>query len=195
MRKIVMTTNSMRGSLLVALLVIGSAARAAEYDIDPAHSFVRFKIQHLGYSWLMGGFNDVQGSFTYDAAKPQEAAIDVVIKTASIDTNHAERDKHIRSDDFLAVEKYPQATFKSTRFVPNGNGGTLEGELTLHGVSKPIAIAVEKIGEGDDPWGGYRAGFFGTTTLTRKDFDMGYDLGPKSETMEMMLGIEGVRRK
>lgn len=184
-----------RCSVLGIALMTGAMGHAAEYDIDPGHSFVRFKIQHLGYSWLMGGFNDIEGSFTYDSKTPQDARIDVVIETASVDTNHAERDKHLRGDDFLDVEQYPQATFKSTKFIPNGTGGTLEGDLTLHGVTKRITIDVEKIGEGDDPWGGYRAGFLGTTKLTRKDFDMGYNLGPKSETMEMMLGIEGIRKK
>lgn len=181
-------------SLVAAILLSGSAAQAAEFKIDPDHSFVRFKIQHLGYSWMWGGFNDVSGDFDYDPADPGDAGIDLTIQTASVDTNHAERDKHIRGSDFLDVEQYPTATFKSTKFTPNGTGGTLEGELTLHGVTRPIDIEVEKIGEGPDPWGGYRAGFLGRTTLSRADFGMRYDLGPKSESMEFELGIEGIRK-
>jgi polyisoprenoid-binding protein YceI len=180
--------------LAAALLLAGGTVQAADFKVDPAHSFVRFKIQHLGYSWMWGGFNDVEGEFSYDAADPGASRIDITIRTASVDTNHAERDKHLRSDEFLDVGKYPTATFKSTRFTPNGAGGKLEGELTLHGVTRSIVVDVEKIGEGPDPWGGYRAGFLGKTSITRRDFDMGYNLGPKSESMLFELGIEGVRR-
>jgi polyisoprenoid-binding protein YceI len=180
----------------VGLCAAGATALAASYEVDPAHSFVEFRIKHLGYSWLYGRFNDISGEFTYDAASPEASEIAVEIDTASVDTNHAERDKHLRSDDFLDVETYPKASFKSTKFTPNGDGGgTLEGELTLHGVTKPITIELAKLGEGDDPWGGYRAGFVGTTNLTRKDFGMDYDLGPASETMELELGIEGIRKE
>lgn len=186
--------RNMARALAAALLLVGCGAQAAEFTVDPAHSFVRFKIQHLGYSWMWGGFNDVEGSFSYDAADPATASIDITIRTASIDTNHAERDKHLRSEDFLDVNKYPTATFKSTRFTPDGAGGTLEGELTLHGATRPIVIDVEKIGEGPDPWGGYRVGFLGKTSITRRDFGMSYNLGPKSESMLFELGIEGVRR-
>lgn len=180
--------------LIAALLLASGALPAAEYRIDPAHSFVRFKIQHLGYSWMWGGFNDLEGEFSYDATDPSASRIEITVRTASVDTNHAERDKHLRSDDFLDVDKYPTATFKSTRFTPDGAGGRLEGELTLHGVTRPIVVEVEKIGEGPDPWGGYRAGFLGRTSLRRRDFDMSYDLGPKSESMDFELGIEGVRK-
>jgi len=181
-------------ALTAAFLVTTGAAHGAEFKVDPAHSFVRFKIQHLGYSWMWGGFNDVSGQFNYDAANPAEASITLSIQTASVDTNHAERDKHLRGSDFLDVNKYPTALFKSTKFTPNESGGTLTGELTLHGVTRPIVVEVQKIGEGPDPWGGYRAGFLGTTSLNRGDFGMAYDLGPKSESMDFELGIEGVRK-
>ena len=178
----------------VVLSTLSTWVAAATYEIDPAHSFVEFRIQHLGFSWLYGRFNDVTGTFEYDPDNPQVSEIDVEIDTTSVDTKHAERDKHLRGEDFLDVEKYPKASFKSTKYTGDASGGTLEGELTLHGVTKPITIEVQKIGEGPDPWGGYRAGFLGTTQLTRKDFGMDYDLGPPGETMELELGIEGVRQ-
>lgn len=185
------------GTTLAALVVVlvPQIATAADYKIDPAHSFVSFKIQHLGYSWMFGRFNDISGEFSYDSSNPGAAKISVDIDPASVDTNHAERDKHIRSEDFLNVKKHRAASFKSTQYVGNDKSGTLNGILTVHGVSKPISIAVEKIGEGKDPWGGYRAGFLGKYTLTRKDFGIARDLGPSSETMEMELTIEGIRKK
>ncbi len=181
-------------SAALAMGFLSLVASAATYDIDPTHSFVQFRIKHLGYSWLYGRFNTISGEFSYAAEQPEASTISVTIETASVDSNHAERDKHLRNEDFLHVDKYPTATFQSTKFTPNGDGGILEGELTLHGVTKPIQIEVTKIGEGKDPWGGYRAGFAGITTLTRKDFGMEYDLGPAAESMELELGIEGIRK-
>ncbi|MFQ5586527.1 MAG: YceI family protein [Thermodesulfobacteriota bacterium] len=181
--------------MVAAAIVAGGApVSAAEYKIDPAHSFVEFRIKHLGYSWLYGRFNALSGEFSHDPAKPELSRISVAIDTYSVDSNHAERDKHLRSKDFLDIKKYPTATFKSTKYRGSAEEGVMEGVLTLHGVSKPIKIKVKKIGEGKDPWKGYRAGFIGTVTLTRRDFGIDYDLGPASETMEFDLGIEGIRK-
>lgn len=187
-------TRMIRAAAAAAALLASPLALAADYAIDPTHSFVEFRIQHLGYSWLYGRFNTISGTFSHDPAKPEASRIDVTIDTGSVDTNHAERDKHIRNEDFLDVEKYPEATFKATGYSGTAEAGTMTGELTLHGVTRPISIAVKKLGEGDDPWGGYRAGFVGTMTLDRRDFGIDYNLGPASWTMEMELGIEGVRK-
>ena len=188
--------------LLLATAITGSAlitsvANAATYDIDNegAHASINFKIQHLGYSWLTGRFNDFDGSFEYDAAKPADSSINVTIDTTSIDSNHAERDKHLKGSDFLDVKKYPTATFKSTGFKSTGEGaGNMTGEFTMHGVTKTITIPVERIGEGDDPWGGYRAGFSGATVLKLSDYGIDYNLGPASSTVEIELHVEGKRQ-
>ncbi len=181
---------------VMSVILIGgfSFARAAEYKIDPVHSFVEFRIQHLGFSWMYGRFNAISGEFSHDPSKLEANSIDLEIDTYSIDTNHAERDKHLRSDDFLDIKKYPTASFKSTGYVGDAEGGVMEGILTLHGVSKKIKIDVKKVGEGEDPWKGYRAGFIGTYTLSRRDFGISYDLGPAADTMEFSLGIEGIRK-
>ena len=177
-----------------ALALSAGATQAADYRIDSAHSFVQFKISHLGYSWMIGTFETVSGSFTFDPEAGADAqSVSVEIDTASVDTNRAERDKHLRSADFLNVDEFPTATFVSTGYEGDAEGGVMNGDLMLHGVTKPIAIAVKKVGEGKDPWGGYRAGFEGTVTITRKDFGMGYNLGPASESMELFLFIEGTR--
>ena len=184
------------GALLAvaALAFSGAAARAAEYRIDPSHSVVQFKISHLGFSWMVGVFDRISGSFTFDpAAGPAGQSVSVEIETASIDTGHAERDKHLRSPGFLNVRKFPRASFVSTGYQGDAEGGTMTGNLTLMGVTRSVAIAVKKVGEGDDPWGGYRAGFEGTATLNRRDFNAGRNLGPASESMEFFLSIEGVR--
>ncbi len=187
---------------LVALALGGALmgagqAMAADYAIDKQgqHAFVNFKISHLGYSWLYGTFKDFDGSFSFDAAKPQDSKVNVTLNTTSVDTNHAERDKHIRSDDFLNVSKHPTATFASTAVTSTGEGtADIAGDLTLNGVTKPVVIAATFIGEGKDPWGGYRAGFEGSTTLKLKDFGITKDLGPASESVELIISVEGVRK-
>ncbi|CAM5565628.1 hypothetical protein SSTU70S_05867 [Stutzerimonas stutzeri] len=183
-------------------LALGSAllagqAMAADYVIDKQgqHAFVNFKISHLGYSWLWGTFKDFDGTFSFDAAQPEASKVSVTLKTASLDSNHAERDKHLRSEDFLNVSKHPTATFESTSVKSTGEGtADITGNLTLNGVTKPVVIAAKFIGEGDDPWGGYRAGFEGSTTLKLKDFDIKMDLGPASQTVDLIISVEGVRQ-
>ena len=191
-----MIKRSLKIALAAAAMVVSAqAAQAADYKIDPSHSIVQFKISHLGYSWMIGTFENVSGSFTFDPdAGPEEQTVSVEIDTASVDTGHAERDKHLRSADFLDVDEFPTATFVSTGYEGDAEGGTMKGDLTLLGVTKPIAIAVKKVGAGKDPWGGHRAGFEGTVTLTRKDYGVGYNLGPASESMDLFLFIEGVRQ-
>ena len=184
-------------ALVLGSALIGGQAMAADYAIDKQgqHAFVNFKISHLGYSWLYGTFKDFDGTFSYDAANPEASKVNVTLKTASVDTNHAERDKHLRSADFLNVSKHDTATFESTSVKSTGEGtADVTGNLTLNGVTKPVVIAAKFIGEGKDPWGGYRAGFEGTTTLKLKDFDITKDLGPASETVELIISVEGIRQ-
>ncbi|AEF20317.1 MULTISPECIES: YceI family protein [Pseudomonas] len=183
-------------ALGTALLGAGQAM-AADYAIDKQgqHAFVNFKISHLGYSWLYGTFKDFDGTFSFDEKNPEASKVDVTLKTDSVDTNHAERDKHIRSADFLNVSKNPTATFKSTSVKSTGQGAAdITGDLTLNGVTKPVVIAAKFIGEGKDPWGGYRAGFEGSTKLKLKDFNIEKDLGPASQEVELIISVEGVRK-
>ncbi|MCK8121698.1 YceI family protein [Pseudoalteromonas sp. 2CM32C] len=180
-----------------ALVLSASAVNAAEYVIDTkgAHAFVNFKIKHLGYSWLHGRFNTFDGEFNYDAEKPNASQIMVNIDTTSLDSNHAERDKHLRGKDFLNVDKYPTATFKSTNITFNNNdSGKVTGDFTLHGVTKSITFEIDKIGEGQDPWGGYRVGFEGETSLKLSDYGINYNLGPASTHVDIGLFIEGIRK-
>ncbi|TXH67407.1 MAG: YceI family protein [Thiothrix sp.] len=186
-------------SSILALGLLGSTAiaQADDYTIDSEnmHAFINFRIQHLGYSWLYGRFNDFSGNFSYDEAKPETAKVEVSVKTTSVDTNHAERDKHIRSKDFFEVEKFPEAKFVSTAYKPNGDGtGTLTGDLTLKGVTKPLEVKVHEIGAGKDPWGGFRRGFEGTAKFALADYGITYDLGPASKEVELILSLEGIKK-
>jgi polyisoprenoid-binding protein YceI len=174
-----------------------SVAQAADYVIDTqgAHAFIQFKVSHLGYSWLHGRFNTFSGDFSYDSANLAAAKIKLDIETKSVDSNHAERDKHLRSADFLNVDKHPKASFVSTKVVPGADGKfDLVGNFTFNGVTKEITIAATKTGEGKDPWGGYRAGFHGTTSIKLSDYAIKNILGPASETVYLDLVVEGIRK-
>ena len=193
-----MKHKSLTGLLAASLLSLSSLSLQAEdYVIDTkgAHAFIQFKISHLGYSWLLGRFNKFSGEFSYDEKNPAASKVKVDIDVASIDSNHAERDKHLRGEDFLDVKNYPKASFVSTGYKDLGDGkAELKGDLTLHGVTKSLTIPVSHVGQGDDPWGGYRSGFQGEVSFALADFDINYNLGPASKEVELYLSIEGVRK-
>lgn len=182
-------------SLFTALFVSGSAL-AADYKIDKEgqHAFVNFKIKHLGYSWLYGTFKDFDGTFTYDESNPSADKVNVKIVTGSLDTNHAERDKHLRGADFLNTGKFPEATFVSTAVKKSGEKLEITGDLTLNGVTRPVVLDAKLIGQGDDPWGGKRAGFEATGSIHLKDFNIKSDLGPASQDVELIISVEGVQQ-
>ncbi len=184
-----------------AILTILSAnpTLAAEHyliDTKGMHAFITFRVKHLGFSWLEGRFNRFRGTFDYDASDPNANKVNVEIDLTSLDTNHAERDKHLRSSRFFDVKTFPQATFVSTAWEDKGDGkALLRGRFTLRGVSRDIEIEVHHLGAGPDPWGGYRRGFEGTTTLHLSDYKMreAKILGPNAEEIKVWLSIEGVR--
>ncbi|WP_312685610.1 YceI family protein [Kosakonia sp.] len=185
------------GLALASLLFATGSAVAADYKIDKEgqHAFVNFRIQHLGYSWLYGTFKDFDGTFSFDEANPTADKVNVTINTNSVDTNHAERDKHLRSAEFLNVAKFPQATFTSSEVKKNGDGLDITGNLTLNGVTKPVTLNAKLIGQGNDPWGGVRAGFEAAGKIKLKDFNITTDLGPASQDVELIISVEGVRQK
>lgn len=189
--------KSLQGLLLGSLLLTAGSAIAADYKIDKEgkHAFVNFRIQHLGYSWLYGTFRDFDGTFTFDEKNPSADKVNVTLNTNSVDTNHAERDKHLRSADFLNVAKFPQATFKSTAVKADGDALDVTGDLTLNGVTKPVTLKAKMIGQGDDPWGGKRAGFEAAGKISLKEFNIKTDLGPASQDVELIISVEGVQQK
>ncbi|MCK2151038.1 MULTISPECIES: YceI family protein [Marinobacter] len=184
----------------VSMAIAGAVqadGHSATFDFDDkgAHQFVTFKISHLGFSWLYGRFNEFDGQFVYDAENPANSSVNVTIDTSSVDSNNAERDKHLRSEDFLYVDEYPQASFKSKRVVVDGEGeADIIGDLTLRGVTKEVTLDAELIGHGEDPWGGYRMGFEAETELRLKDFGIPMELGEASETVEIIISVEGIRQ-
>lgn len=180
---------------LAMAMVLPLGASAADYVIDTkgAHASVNFKVSHLGYSFIKGRFNTFDGEFSYDPSNVEASKVTVNVDTRSLDSNHAERDKHIRSADFIDASKFSTATFTSTSVVDKGDGMLeVKGDLNLHGVTKPITIDAEFVGAGQDPWGGERAGFVGKTRLELADFDIAV-MGASSY-VDMELHVEGVKK-
>ncbi len=181
----------------LALIATTSVADAADYVIDSqgAHASIIFRVKHLGFSWLVGRFDKFDGTFSYDEKDPGASKVAVNIDTSSLSSNHAERDKHLRSGDFLDVIKFPKASFVSKTVTPKDGGkATIVGDLTLHGVTKPVTIEAAYIGGGADPWGGFRQGFEGSAKIVLADFGMTHDLGPASKDVMLELNIEGLKK-
>lgn len=180
---------------LLACLIPVQQVNAAKYTLDPTHTFIEFRAKHLGYSWLYGRFNRIEGTLIWDQSRPHASRVKVEIDLRSLDSNHAERDKHLRGDEYLDASQYRRATFESTKYEGDADGGTLTGDLTLRGITREISIPVSRIGEGYDPWGGYRVGFEGKYILNAFDYGMEYDVGPDGNIIELFLGIEGIKQK
>lgn len=182
-------------STLLASMALPSFANAADYKIDTAgaHASVNFKVSHLGYSFIQGRFNNFSGEFSFDEKDVASSKVSVTIDTTSLDSNHAERDKHLKGKKFINSSAFDTSTFVSTKVTPKADGGlAIEGDLTLHGVTKNITLDAQLIGAGDDPWGGYRIGFEATTRLQLKDF--GITVVGKSSYVDMDLQVEGIKQ-
>jgi polyisoprenoid-binding protein YceI len=158
---------------------------AGTWTIDPAHTEVGFSVRHLMVSKVKGTFKSFEGTITVpeDLSK---ASVEVKIDMASIDTGEENRDNHLRSGDFFSAEEFPHMTFTSTSIKKAGSDYQVEGNLTIHGVTKPAVLDVEFNGVGPDPWGGLRAGFSAATEISRKEF--GIDLEMPLEGGGVVVG-------
>lgn len=165
-----------RLTLLIATLftlILPAFASAATWSIDPEHSNVGFKVRHLMVSNVRGNFEKFSGSVNINDADPAKSSVTVTIDTNSINTNVAKRDDHLRSADFLDVAKFPEMTFVSKKVASSGGQLQVTGDLTLHGITREVALAVEgPSAESKDPWGNIRRGASASATISRKDFGL-----------------------
>ncbi len=188
-------------AVVLAVAALPAAAAVETYTIDQSHSMVGFKIRHF-VSKVPGRFGDYSGTITVDRENLAATKIDVEINAASIDTDNDQRDEHLRSSDFFDVEKFPKITFKSAKVTPNGKDkATVEGTLTMRGVSKPVTMEVDILGYAPDAWGGFRAGYEATTTIDRKEFGIVWNTVLDSggvvlgDDVEITLNIEAIRQE
>jgi len=150
----------------------------------------------VGFSYILGSFETFEGEFFYDPDNLEASSVDMDVQVNSLNSNHAERDRHILNEDFLHASEYPTATFTSTAFEPTGEqSGVLTGELTLRGETQRFEMPVTLMGEGEDPWGNYRAGFEGSTELTLADYGIDMSSFPEiMHTLELYVTFEGIRQ-
>jgi polyisoprenoid-binding protein YceI len=183
-------------------LVFSATAQTSTWNIDPAHSSAQFTVRHLGISNVSGAFSKVTGTVVLNEKDITGSEVSAVIDAGSVDTRVPDRDKDIRSANFLDVEKYPTLEFKSKRVVNNGGKLQLIGDLTLHGTTREVTLDVEgPTPELNDPWGNVRRGFSATTTINRKEFGVVWGNTLKTgeavvgDTVKIQIDVELVKKK
>jgi polyisoprenoid-binding protein YceI len=170
------------------------------WTVDPAHSAVGAVAQHLGISSVHGRFTEFAAAVEVAPDDVTKSRVEAVIRAASIDTGNAVRDAHLRSADFLDVERYPEIVYRSAGLTPAGpDRWTVHGELTMRGVARPVELDLAYLGTGSDPWGGTRAAFRATTQLRREDFAMNYNqvvqagIAAIGTTLRVELDVQAVQ--
>jgi polyisoprenoid-binding protein YceI len=152
---------------------VATAPARTTWAVDPVHSNVEFAVRHLMITTVKGRFTDVHGTVVLDDERPEASSADITIGVASIDTREPQRDAHLKSADFFDAEVYPTITFRSRSVRDYSAAGlTLVGDLTIHGVTREVALQVTSEGRSPDPWGGQRAGFTATTRIKRSEFGL-----------------------
>lgn len=170
------------------------------FNIDLSHSSVSFSVRHMVIAKVHGRFARFSGAIALDEQTPSASSVNVTIEAASIDTNDEKRDGHLRSADFFDSDKFPQLTFVSSKVErPSGERFLVSGDLTIHGVTKPITLDVEYNGRGKDPWGGERASFSSKVSVNRRDFGLEWNQALEAggvlvgDKIDITLEIEAVK--
>lgn len=158
-------------------LIAGTVFSADTYQVDTAHSFLSFKVKRAGFSYVVGRFNSFNGSSTWDESDASQRSLEITIQTESVDTGNERRDQHLRSPDFFNAKQFPAMTFKSTSIKDTEVDGyeaawEVAGDLSLHGVSKPLTFVLRQIGRGEDRRGNYNVGLQAEFTIKRSEFGM-----------------------
>ena len=189
------------GVFLGSYSLVYASESAKTFEIDLSHSNVGFTIKHL-VSRVSGEFRSLEGEFVFDQAHPEKSKVKATVKADTIDTHEKKRDEHLKSADFFDVTQYPTLSFESKSFVSQGGQKyELQGNLTMHGVTRPVTFKVDYLGEANDPWGNHRAGFTAVTKINRKDFGIVWnkalDAGGfvLSDDVELNINIEGIQKK
>jgi polyisoprenoid-binding protein YceI len=184
-----------RFTLATILMTFGTVVRAAEtYTVDPVHSSISFMISHAGISNIHGRFNEVSGKITIDKADPAKSSFALSIPVESIDTNNVKRDEHLRAPDYFNVKQFPTMSFQSTKVKAIDGGYEVTGDLTLHGVTKPVSF---KLQGGDKvvefPKGTKRIGMVSTLSIVRSDFGMTAEPKALGDEVPIFIGIEAAK--
>ncbi len=181
--------------LAVATLSISTLAIAAEsFQVDTVHSSVLFRVKHMNASYAYGRFNDVTGKFLVNEADPSKSVFDLTINAESVDTANAKRDLHLKGPDFFNVKQFPTISFKSKSVAKSAAGYDVTGDLTLHGVTRPVTFKVGVTGSAKGMRGESLAGVEASAVLKRSDFGMTYMVGPIGDEITVTAALEGSRK-
>lgn len=165
------------------------------FTIDSVHASAVFRVKHLNVSYFYGRFNKIEGSFNLNKDKPEASALDVTIDIGSVDTNNEKRNGHLKSQDFFSAKEFPSATFKAKTFKKAGDASyDVTGDLTIHGVTKPVTVKIDDTGTGKGMQGGTVAGFETTFNVKRSDFGMTFMTGPLSDEINITISCEGGKK-
>ena len=171
------------------------------YQIDPAHSSAQFSIRHMMIANVRGEFTKISGTVTYDSANPAGSNIDASIEVSSINTRDAQRDAHLQSADFFDVGRFPLLTFRGNQITGQDGEWKVKGDLTIHGVTREIALDVEgPTPEAKDPWGNLRIGATATAKLNRKDFGLAWNAALEAggvlvgDEVKITIDLEAIRQ-
>ena len=180
--------------ILMTLLLLAcsaSFASANPYKVDASHSAVLFKVKHMNIGYTFGSFRSFKGSI--DDGK----SVTLTVDANSVDSQTKKRDDHLRGPDFFNVKQFPEISFKSEKWESTKTGARITGQLSFHGVSKAVTLEVTKVGNGDDPWGNERVGYYGELTIKRSEFGVTYGIkeGSASDEVTLMISLEGARKK
>ncbi len=194
--------TKMPSVILAGVLAAAAPALAAEnYQFDKAHTTVGFQIRHI-FTMVSGKFTDFSGTIQVDRANPEKSSVEFTIQAKSIDTSEPRRDDDLRSANFFDIANHPTITFKSTSVKANGKESFLvTGDLTMHGVTKPVTLPVTLLGEGKDPWGNEKMGLETAVTLNRKDFGLTWNKTLESggllvgDEVKVQIAIEANKAK
>ena len=183
-------------SFLTWIVLAGTTTvRADSYKIDPVHSTILFKINHFGVGNIYGRFDSFSGNVIFDQDDPSKDAVDIQIKTDSVDTNALDRDKNLKGPDFFNAKQFPTATFKGKSFEKiDDKTYEIMGDFTLRGVTKPLTLKTRLIGSGPGPKGESRTGAEATTTLKRSDFDVKAFLPAVSDEVDLIIAVEAIKQ-
>ena len=177
----------------LALVPYTASSAPATYTVDPAHTFPYFEISHLGFSTVRGRFNSTEGKITLDQTN-KTGSVDIVINANSVDTAYAKRDDHLRSPDFLNAAEFPNITYKSTKVVIDGGSAKVDGNLTISGVTKPVALDVKRFNCGTNPMSKKEmCGFDAVATIKRSDFGVKFGLPAIGDEMRILLNVEAYK--
>jgi polyisoprenoid-binding protein YceI len=186
-------------TLLSAVVVSGAAVAAGyaadAYAVDPVHSAVVFRARHMNTSHAWGRFNDLTGTFALDDSDPGRSTLDFEVKTASVDTGNTKRDMHLKSPDFFNAVQFPSIRFKSTSVKKGADGYDVTGDLTLHGVTKPIRVKVAPVGTGKNQMGAPIAGIDASFIVKQSEFGMSKMAGAIGDEVWVNVSIEGTQKK